>query len=71
MLPNSIWFIDFYSEIINIELSDLNALGFAGAAGSESHHAVAHELGLIELDELEDPGRVVDQPHLLHLHNSS
>ena len=44
-----------------------DALGLAGASGPRGHEAVVHALGLVELDELEGPGRVVDEAGLQHL----
>ena len=44
-----------------------DALGLAGTGGPQGHEAVAHALGLVELDELEGPWRVVDEAGLPHL----
>ena len=48
----------------------LDALGLAGATGPQRHHAVTHALRLIQLDQLQDPRRVVDQPRLRYLQHS-
>ena len=45
----------------------MNAARFAGARRPQRHHAVTHVLRLEQLDQLEDPGRVVDQAILHHL----
>ena len=45
----------------------VDALGLAGAARAERHHAVPDVLRLVQLDQLQRPRRVVDQPHLGHL----
>ena len=39
---------------------DVDAFGFPSTTGAKGHHTMTDTLGLIELDELEDPGIMVD-----------
>ena len=45
----------------------VDTLSFAGTRWTQSHHAVAYSLCLEQLNELEDPGRPVDELGLVRL----
>ena len=44
-----------------------DALGFPGTGRAERHHAVPDQLGLVELDQFQQPGAVMHQTRLAHL----
>jgi len=49
----------------------VDALGLSGATRAQGHHAVPDSLGLEQLNQLEDPGRVEDQTGLVNLHRNN
>ena len=49
----------------------VDARRLAGARRTQRHHAVTHQLRLVQLDQLQYPRSVCDQPHVTYLHHDS